>query len=359
MVAGLKPILVTAYITSIGLTPKQAGFVVAAEMTGATLGNLAAAWLVSRFSNRRCALMSLVLLGMCDLGCVLSLRFPFFLSVRLIAGLAEGTAAGVMAATAAGMIAPDRLMAAYLVLSLATFAGGFVIVPRLLVRGIQSVFLLLSASVLPAICLNAWFPATANEKLRSRNLDGSIPAFHAALALLGTMLFYAATGALWPFMGEVGRSAHLTTTEVGSALGISQIAGAAAGLFPLALGTKLGRSIPLGAALLIGTISVASLALFHSPSIYWVGVPLFMASLMIFFPYIMGVMAQLDPSGRLATVSFALQSVGLAVGPAIAGRMAMTVGYVAVLWAGVGCFPLAWLALAPVTMSQDREISRA
>jgi MFS family permease len=171
------------------------------------------------------------------------------------------------------------------------------------------------------------------------------------------MLFYAATGALWPFMGEIGRTAHLTTREIGSVLGMSQIAGAAVGLLPLALGTKVGRSIPLGAGLAIGTCSIASLVAFHSSAVYWIAVPLFMSSLMIFFPYIMGVMAKLDPSGRLSTVSFALQSVGLAVGPAVAGRLAMTHGYVAVLWTGLGCFPLAFFALAPVTISQDRELA--
>lgn len=358
MVAGLKPILVTAYISSFGLTPKEAGYIVAAEMGGATIGNLAAAWLVSRFSTRRCALLGLTVLCFCNAACAVLPHFPMFFTLRLIAGLAEGVAAGVMAATAAGMKSPDRLMAAYLVLSLGTFAGAFLLIPHLLVSGMRFVFVLLAVAVVPPMCLNTWFPRNDRAKNEAAaTADAHSFGLHAGLALFGTMSFYAATGALWPFMGEVGRASHLTTPEVGSVLGMSQLVGAAAGLLPLALGTKLGRSVPLGAALAIGACSIASLLAFHSRAIYWVAVPLFMAALMIFFPYIMGVMAQLDPSGKLSTTSFALQSVGLAIGPAVAGKLALEHGYHAVLWAGLGCIPLAFVALLPVTISQDRRIA--
>ena len=59
---------------------------------------------------------------------------------------------------------------------------------------------------------------------------------------------------------------------------------------------------------------------------------------LMFFPYLMGIVSELDPIGRLAGVGYALQSVGFAIGPALAALMIPGGGYAALFSLGIGCY---------------------
>jgi len=357
MVAGLKPMLVTLYITRFGFSTAHTGLVVAAEMCAAAIATTAVAALLSRLPMHRLALGGLLLLLASDLASLLPLGLAGFAGVRVLAGLGEGTAAATMAAAIAGLRGTDRLMGASNGLALVVLAAAFAAIPSLeSAYGVRSVFAGLAATTLPALVLAAWFPRTtkltpapgsgAMSSTRIRRAD-------AALALLGTAAFYLALGGIWPFAGEIGRAAGLQSGRISGVLGLAQLVGAAGSFLPVVLGRRIGRSLPLCAALAGCLVALLGLDLAGGAAFAW-AIPLFLGCAMVVFAYLMGVIAGIDPSGRVSSLCLSIQTIGFGIGPAWAGLLAAQVGPSAILHVGIACMPLSLCALLPLALRQDR-----
>jgi predicted MFS family arabinose efflux permease len=352
MVAGLKPLLVTLYITRFGFSTTHTGLVVAAEMGAASLATIGVAALRPAW-RRSLALGGLLLLLGSDLLSTLRLGIVGFAAVRTLAGIGEGAAAGVMAATIAGMRSPDRLMGAYNGLALIVLAGAFPAIPNLVdAYGMRAVFVGLAATTLPALALLAWFPQSGGGVVASR-ADTKLPWGQAWLALLGTASFYLALGGLWPFISEIGRAAGIDTAHVAATLGVAQLAGAAGSFVPALLGQSCGRTAPLALAVAASVAAVAALAILGAGGCFVWAVPLFLGSAMMVFAYLMGVMAGVDPGGRVSGYSISIQTLGLGLGPVWGGLLATRFGVQAILLVALACLPLSLCFLVPLALRQD------
>ena len=62
---------------------------------------------------------------------------------------------------------------------------------------------------------------------------------------------------------------------------------------------------------------------------------------------------RLDPLGRLAGISYALQSVGFAVGPALAALLITHGGYTALFYQGIACYLITLFLLLPLALKQS------
>jgi predicted MFS family arabinose efflux permease len=357
MVSGLKPLLVTLYITRFGFSTAHTGLVVAAEMCAAAIATTAVATLLIRLPMRRLALGGLVLLLASDLASLLPLGLAGFAGVRVLAGLGEGTAAATMAATIAGLHGPDRLMGASNSLALVVLAAAFAAIPSLeSAFGVRSVFAGLAATTLPALVLTAWFPhAMTRSSAPGAGAPPSAGLRHAdaALALFGTAAFYLALGGIWPFAGEIGRAAGLQSGQISEVLGLAQLTGAAGSILPVLLGRTVGRSLPLCASMAGCLVALLGLDFAGGAAFAW-AIPVFLGCAMVVFAYLMGVIAGIDPSGRISSLSLSIQTVGLGIGPAWGGLLAARAGPAAILHVGIACMPLSLCALLPLALRQDR-----
>jgi predicted MFS family arabinose efflux permease len=357
MVAGLKPMLVTLYITRFGFSTAHTGLVVAAEMCSAAIATTAVAALLNRLPMHRLALGGLLLLLASDLASLLPLGLAGFASVRVLAGLGEGTAAATMAAAIAGLRGPDRLMGASNGLALVVLAAAFAAIPSFeSAYGVRSVFAGLAATILPALVLAAWFP---RDSTRATSPVAGAPAMarvrhdDAALALFGTAAFYLALGGIWPFAGEIGRAAGLQSGRISGVLGLSQLVGAAGSFLPALLGRTIGRSLPLCIAMMGCLGALLGLHVAGGAAFAW-AIPLFLGCAMVVFAYLMGVISGIDPSGRVSSLCLSIQTIGFGIGPAWAGLLAAQAGPTAILNVGIACMPLSLCALLPLAIRQDR-----
>jgi predicted MFS family arabinose efflux permease len=327
-------------------------------MIAAALATAAISLLQRRFTRRHIALVGLLLLLAGDIASTQRLDIFGFGLVRVLAGIGEGTAAGVMAATISGMSAPDRLMGTYNGLAMIILAAAFLAAPVLVSHwGMAAVFIALAATTLPALLFNNRYPDSPAARIEGAGRTAPTPPLAvgpAALALAGTASFYLALGGIWPFMGEVGRHHGLSTDQVARVLSLSQIAGAAGSFLPALVGRRLGRTLPLAGATLGATIAVVAL-MAPSGGAYGWAAPLFMGCAMLFFAYLMGVIAGVDPLGRVASLSFAIQTVGLGIGPAWAGLTVARFGDAGALWVGAISIPACMLFLGPLARGQDRR----
>ena len=341
--AGLNPVIATAYVDYLDFSEAQAGYVLAADMSGFAIGTLLVSARVHIWNRRVVALCGIAVLLVGNLACLGLAAFNSMLIARFVIGMGAGTAAGVMAASIAASGNPDRYFGLYTVVTLSAFALLISLATVLLGSfGIRGLFSLLACMTLPALCLARKFPEFASG---GENNAGETPSsrrrmpFGIVLVVsIATLAYYVGTGGVWPYMSQVGRALDFSVHAVGNLLAVSQLCGVAGALVPVFLGARLGRMPPIMFSLLASAGCLLALLFFSNKLIYALVIQLYMFVWLMFFPYLMGIVSELDPVGRLAGVSYALQSIGFAIGPALAALMIPGGGYAALFYLGIGCY---------------------
>ena len=357
VVMGLIPIVATAYVEYLSFSESQAGYVLAAEMSGYAVGTLLISTRVQVWNRRIVALSGLVILLLGNLICLGLHSFDLMLIARLSVGLGGGGAAGVMAASIAASGSPDRFFGFYPVLTLSIGAVLMSLTPVLLASfGIKGLLSLLAFMTLPALCLVRNFPeykAISKQDAVGTSLSWrEMPLKIIIIVSVATLAYYVGTGGVWPYMSQVGRSVGFTMQETGNLLAVAQLFGVAGAMVPAFLGTRLGRMPPVTFSLLASVCCLLTLIAFSNKLVYALVIQLYMFVWLLFFPYLMGIVSELDPLGRLAGISYALQSVGFAVGPALAALLITSGGYTSLFYLGILCYLITLMLLLPLALKQ-------
>jgi MFS family permease len=139
---------------------------------------------------------------------------------------------------------------------------------------------------------------------------------------LAVTLSQLSVAGLWTFAQELGRTAGLSSQSVSSFLGFSQLIGLLGTFAPWLLGRLLGRGVLGAAGLLVTAVGVATVALVHTPTAYIAGNLAVNLGYWIVLPLGLSVAADLDRnSGRLVAFMLGTSSIGLAIGPSLAGPL--------------------------------------
>lgn len=360
MVMGLLPIIATAFVEYMRFSESQAGYVLAAEMSGFAVGTLLISARVHIWNRRVLALSGLIILSLGNLICLGVHSFDLMLIARLSIGLGGGVVAGVMAASIAATGSPDRFFGFYTVLTLSTSAILMSFSPALLILfGIKGLFSLLACMTLPALCLIRNFPEFAVS--RKTSIAGT-PASSRKMPLkivmtvgIATLAYYIGTGGVWPYMSQVGKAQGYTIQTIGILLAVAQIFGVIGAMVPVFLGVRLGRVLPISFSIITSICCLLALLIFSNKLVYALVLQLYMFVWLLFFPYLMGIVSELDPAGRLAGVSYALQSIGFAIGPALAALLISEGGYAALFHLGIGCYLATLILLLPLALKPGAD----
>jgi MFS family permease len=162
------------------------------------------------------------------------------------------------------------------------------------------------------------------------------------------MVFWSlAQNALWGVSGRIGvTQAHLGEATVGVVFAVALGAGLLGVLAAGALGTRLGRAVPVGGGTVViaGCIALSAsatdLGTFASGEIAWNTV------YPVVLSYLIGLAATLDPRGRWAVLIGAASSLGTAAGPLAGSLLSASAGF-----AGMGLVLAAGLLVAAVPMT--------
>ena len=164
-------------------------------------------------------------------------------------------------------------------------------------------------------------PAVENELERdapTRKMLSPLPlmlGLSVALSQLGL-------SGLWTFGEELGTRTGLSASATSSFLGVSQLVGLLGTIAPWLLGRWVSRAALGVAGLLLSAIGVLVVALIHEPTVYIVGNLAVNLGYWITLPLTLSVAADLDRnSGRLVAFMLGMSSVGLAIGPSVAGPL--------------------------------------
>jgi MFS family permease len=254
--------------------------------------------------------------------------FEQLLLLRFLAGFFGGSMMAVGATAVGDTSSPEANVALLNVAQTALCAIGFYVMPPLVDRyGTSGAFSFLAVYALPALAIAMLLPARGRWLKAAHATQARQPATKAAVAVLlfvsfPAFFFFAGYAASWAYAERIGVAAGLTHREIGTALSISLVAGAAGSIAAWLLRMRIGRLIPTFVTLLCQLASLTVLLWFlHGPLFY-------LGALMVFvffvnFPnsYQVGLAVNADTTGRAAVVFLLMLKAGIAVAPYLAAAL--------------------------------------
>jgi MFS transporter, DHA1 family, inner membrane transport protein len=357
----VKPLLVGALIDGYHLTARQAGFVAGIEMAGVGLAAIITSAFGANWGRHALIRFGAIIGVIGSLTPLASQSVPALLVLRLTAGMGSGFIAAVVISTIGRSGQPERLFGLYFIVSF-VLATGFVPLEAVIIRhygpdGAYYSFVVLLLAVLALIRF------TPNAHLARRSAAGHLPPFPLASALMTlgvSILYWIGSGALWSFTERLGLQSGASGAQVAAALSIGQLASIGGAATAAALGTRLGRVAPAYASI---AISIGGLALIGGSgfSSYAAGTLLFSFAWTLFLTYLNGLLSAQDSAGRVVALGVSSQTLGMAIGPSVAGALVAPFGYQAIVTFGIGCdvaaaMLLTVLALSPTLLRQRLQL---
>ncbi|MFD9032152.1 MFS transporter [Streptomyces sp. NPDC059567] len=386
----LLPTVVGRLSAGLGLTPAQAGLVGSVLLLASAAAGFTLAARVERFGPRRAARAGLLAMCVGYGAAALTASVPLVIGGAVVGGFGSGTTLAVAAAGIAAQQDPHRAStlgllsvsatAGALYLTLPNLGGGHALPFASIALAAALVWPLtgglaggtggagqssgtagkasrhtetLSRDDRPAET-PSWAdrhveaPSRTDHRVETPGKGSPLPHRRSGLVLAAAILLWSmAQNALWGVSGRIGiTQAGLGEVTVGAIFAVALGAGLAGVTAAGALGSRLGRAVPIGAgtAIIAGCVlvssSAGSLPAFATGEILW----------NLFYPvvlsYLLGLAASLDPRGRWAVLVGSASSLGVACGPVVGSVLSEQAGYPGM---GVALCALLLLVAGPMT----------
>jgi DHA1 family inner membrane transport protein len=317
--------IVSGLIDGLHLSAAEAGRIGACNIYGAAAGAFCAVFVVRRVAWRAAALGLLCCLIGLDLASTLIQSASLLTVVRSLHGFAGGLLVGISYSVFARTRSPDRCFAMLMVVQSSLGGLGLMFLPRLVpLFGTPVLFLALAAFSIAALSMLPFiadYPLQAASTGTSRSTAAAGGGLRAVfewpllLALLAVFFFQAGNMALSAYIIELGRAYGLGLQFITTWIGLSGWAATLGAMLVVAFGTRWGRTWPVMAGTLAAILGNAAFHASHSPLVYAAAN---VATAIIWFfavPYLLGVCAAFDKTGRSAALAGLFSKLGYATGP--------------------------------------------
>ena len=349
--------LVDGLISGAGLTSKQAGLVVSANVYGAAVGALVAVFIIRRLPWRPTAVSVLCGLIVVDLISTLIKVPDLLIGLRFFHGLMGGLLVGVAFAVIARTKTPDRTFGMLLVVQFGLGGLGLMFLPRLVpVFGHGVLFLSLAAFSAVTLAMTPFLGVYASRPapspLAARAVTRWVPLI---LAFAAIFLFQAANMGLAAYIIGLGRSAGLELGLITSTLGAANWIGALGSMLVVAIGVRFGRFWPLAVGL---ALTLGGTWAFHFSGLPWIYLIANIATAVTWafvIPYLLGMCAAFDTVGQMAALGGFFSKMGLASGPALAAFVVAGGQYDGLINLAVAGLLLSALAMIAPALALDRQ----
>ena len=351
----LGPLLVGEYITSFDISESSAGLILSAEMSAFTLGS-ATIFAILKQNWRKIVATAITLMVIGNAAFLVAEGLWISVFLRLVAGFGSGMAMTMTIQIVGQMRNPDQIYGLWSVGQLSLGALGLYFFPTLIaLGGIKALFSVLALlAMLMAFTLQFYpigresTPGTDHRHTTPRQLTLGL------LCLLGLFLYYGAQAGVWAYMELIGTSWNLERKLVSQILFASLIAAIFGSGLAVMLSNRVGRTVPILAALLISAVSIMMLIQPAGMVRFAVAACLFNFAWYLFLPYISAVLAVVDENGRILTGFAVTTPMSLAAGPAIAALLiAETHTLASCLIFGLSSIPLGLILMFPATRLQS------
>lgn len=353
--------IVDGLVSGLGFSEADAGRVAAANTYGAALGAAVAVFTVSRWAWRPTAFVCLALLIAIDLASML-LRDPMMMvAVRAVHGTVGGLLVGTGMAVIARSARADRAFGMLMFVQFGLGGLGVLLLPRLVpLFGVAPLFLALALFSLVTAAMVPFLPDYPPRAVAPPvKADGRVRWSPFILAIMALFLFQASNMALLAYILRLGIGYGLDRNMASAALGLATWVALAGPLLVMAVGRRFGRFRLLFVGMLL---TLGGNALFH-----WSGhggIYLFANCATgitwgLVVPYLFGMTAEFDGTGRAAAAASVISKLGLASGPLAASLMlAGGAGFSTLINAALLGMAASMLLMLPPAIMLDRSAAR-
>ncbi|WP_331374847.1 MFS transporter [Sinorhizobium chiapasense] len=356
LVAQMSPFVVAGLMDGLSMSERDAGIVTSVELLALAATAIFLAPLLPRLSYRRAGLVALLLTLIAQAASISTNGWTALVVLRGLAGVGEGALYAMSLSIVASQCRnPEKIFGYFQLVwaigSVALFSVGGEVTAAFAHRGIFALLAAITLVLAPLVFLVPNVRAVNDNEVAT---DAGSPALLGILLFAAIVLYVAVSAGLFAFSGPLGERVGLDTSAVGYILTIATLVGLVGAGAATTLNVRWGRAVPISAFCLGYVLVVLVLCLWRAPLAYMVAV---VASAVLYYfslPYLFGLAAALDRSGRWAAAAGSAYLLGFAVGPMFAGAVIAGAGYASLAAFCVAMTMSAWgLAMSVLSRGFD------
>jgi MFS family permease len=340
------PVWMGALVQHDGFDLEHAGMTVTAFLAGAVTASLLVAPRFNRLPRTLCVVAGYGVAALAFLGAAQTREFGLLAQLHLLAGAAVGTALSITHGTIGRSSNPHNqfaIVGAALGFGAVVFYGA--VPPAIAAHGGQVLFYVFAGLMAAASLAALGFPRVDSV---ARGPAAGAPLPRAAwFAIFGVSLMALNQALTYSMLDRIGIMRGFGQEQVNALLVVCGLVN----LFPAPIAGVLQRRLdPVRVALAAAPLQAllaATIVLSTGYTRYALAASVFAAVLIFMHTFVVGLIARFDPSGRALASTPAMMMTGSAIGPALAGAVAMRAGFTgqAVLAVAVGVLATLFFAL--------------
>lgn len=343
LVPQMSPFVVAGLIDGLALSERDAGIVASVELLALAVSAILIAPVLPRLSYRRAGMSALVLTVAAQAASIVSDGWTSLVLLRGAAGIGEGALYAMsLSLVASHCCNPVKTFGLFQLVwaigSVVLFGIGGEVTAAYGHRGIFALLAGLTLALSPFLLL---IPDLRALKQTATRTPPSVPLL-GSLLFAAIVLYVAVSAGLFSFSGPMGERIGLDTAAVGYILTLSTVVGLAGAGAATALNVRWGRAVPISAFCLGYVVVALVLCLWTNPVAYSVAVILSAVLYYFSLPYLFGLAAALDQSGRWAAAAGSAYLLGFAAGPVFTGAVIAASGYASLATVCVTMTIVAW-----------------
>ena len=333
----LMPLLLGPMAATYAIGEAFAGVIMAIQLGSFAVAAIGLSPWLATLSPRRGATLALMLVFAGNLCSAWQPEVWSLITGRVLAGLGEGIAAAVATAAIARTADPDRAFARVFIAVVLMTLAFFLLLPSVM-AGQDARLLFLGVACLPLLALPA-LPALSNQAavVQSALTQSAGPLSLQSALICGAIALYSvAANAYWVYLERIATNIGMTPAAYGQAFAAGSVLALVGPVAAERLGTRAGRLPPLVlSCVLLGSSGwLATHA--TTPALFFLGISTSSAALLFGMPYLLGLAAMIDRTGRVAGASRGFNNIGSAMAPALAGGiLGITGAYSSIGWTSV------------------------
>lgn len=329
--APLLPIWLPGATQRFGLSPAQPGLIASLEL--ACLAGSSILWASRRHVSGRTGWLIVAILASVTANMLsfIAQQLSLLICARIIAGLSLGLILAEVTRRAATLPDAQRVFARQQLGLILFIAAFFATVPLAVgAYGPLTPFAYGAALGIVALISTVWLPGTReiqdNHASRTTSTGTVRSGNIAAMVLVAIALTYLTQNGVWAYIADAAKGSQTDLTALGQILAMGAFINLLAPIAAERFGSGRERRVPLavGYAGLVASVLLVTLGLGRAH--FLVGAIGLNLSLMFVTPFLLGILAELDSSGRTAAAGPAFFTIGGAFGPALGGVLIATGG---------------------------------
>ncbi|MCG4454904.1 hypothetical protein LJY18_16605 [Pseudomonas sp. MMS21-TM103] len=324
-------------IGQLALDPQSAGFLLTLFLGSVVLSSLCIAPKLSRLNRKGIASAAYAVAGMAFATMPsISGSYSLLASAHVVAGLAVGCGLSIVHGTMGGTANPHRTAAmAFTTLSLVSILVMATLPPLVGKIGPNIFFYTMSGIMFTASLAGLLaFPNVARTVHHERLALAKLPT-RVWFGIAGVSLLMVSHSMVFGFIERVGGWHGFSAAQITTVLVISGFVN----LVPVALSSMLERHLSAAGVVIAGPLIQAAAAFavtqWSGYGVYIVATSILIAVVTFTHVFAFGVLARLDPSGRVVAATPVMVMAGSATGPLLGGVLAQHIGYGSLGWAAL------------------------